>query len=137
MKGVVSATTAGFNTLVAIILRLCASRHDKLAFSNWTSPTLSDDQKLYAAQNAYANLQIWLYLSTEKSVGLPVERAVTGEKVSLMSGKKIAAYGTLADQPHKMTVPAHLSVTLYRKVRNTRFYILPLLACQRTPADGK
>jgi hypothetical protein len=32
---------------------------------------------------------------------------------------------------------AHLSVTLYRKVRNTRFYILPSLACQRTPADGK
>jgi hypothetical protein len=40
-------------------------------------------------------------LSAEKSVGLPVDKAVTGEMVSLMSGKRIAAYGILADQPYK------------------------------------
>jgi hypothetical protein len=104
LKGAVLATTANLDTLTAVILQCHTSGSAEMALSDWTSPSLTTDQKYFVALEAYANLQIWSYLSAERSVGLPVDKAVTGEMVSLMSGKKIAAYGILADQPHKKTI---------------------------------
>jgi len=104
LKGAVSAATASLDTLTAVILWCHTSGSAEMALSDWTSPSLTTDQKYCVALEAYENLQIWSYLSAERSVGLPVDKAVTGEMVSLMSGKKIAAYGILADQPCKKTV---------------------------------
>ena len=66
--------------------------------------TLTDDHQIYAAQFAHAYFEIWSTLSREHSVGMPVEKAVKGQLVSLMSGKKIAALGVLANQPSVVSV---------------------------------
>jgi hypothetical protein len=104
LKGAVSSADANLATLVAVVLRCRIEKHDGLTFADWSMPKLSDDHQIYAALFAYAPLQMWLALSSKLSVNLPVERAVRGQLVSLMSGRKIAAYGILADQPAKISV---------------------------------
>jgi hypothetical protein len=104
LKGAIASAGVSLPTLSAIVLRHRMS-HENLLISDWSSPMLTDDQGIYAAREAYANLHIWLGLSAKPSVGVLIDNAVPGQLVSIMSGKKIAAYGVLAAQPLKLTVP--------------------------------
>lgn len=105
LKGAVSGANADIATLIAVVFHCCIPKHDHLIFADWSMSNLPDDHQIYAALFAYAPLQIWSALSIKHSVNLPVENAVRGQLVSLMSGRKIAAYGVLAHQPAKISVP--------------------------------
>jgi hypothetical protein len=104
LKGTVSNASVDLVTLTGVVQRCRFIKHNSISFADWSMLTLPDDYQIYAAQFAHAYLEIWSTLSREHSVGMPVEKAVKGQLVSLMSGKKIAAYGVLADQPSMVSV---------------------------------
>jgi len=105
LKGAVTSASANLATITTAVLNHCMVQEDKFSNINWSSPSLPDAQE-YAGILAYAHHEIWLTLSQNASVGLPVQYGVTGQLVSLMSGKQISAYGVILDHPStiKLTV---------------------------------
>jgi hypothetical protein len=110
LKGAVTSASANLATITAAVLNHCMVQEDKFFNINWSSPSLPDDAQEYAGILAYAHHEIWLTLSQNASVGLPVQHGVTGQLVSLMSGKQISAYGVILDRPStiKLTVGDNL-----------------------------
>ena len=104
LKGAILNDNADLAALNAVVLRCRIPKHQSLPFADWSMSTLGDDHQNYAALFAYAVHQIWIALSTKLSVNMPLGKAIRGQLVSLMSGKKIAAYGIVADQPAKVSV---------------------------------
>ena len=106
LKGAVTSASANLATITAAVLNHWMVQADEFSHIDWSSPSLSDDAQEYAGILAYAHHQIWLTLSQNASVGLPIQHGVTGQLVSLMSGKQISAYGVLLDRPPtiKLTV---------------------------------
>jgi len=106
LKGAVTSASANLATITAAVLNHRLVQADKFSNIDWSSPSLPDDAQEYAGILAYAHHQIWLTLSQNASVGLPIQHGVTGQLVSLMSGKQISAYGVLLDRPPtiKLTV---------------------------------
>jgi len=105
LKGTVSSANVDLATLVGVVQQCRFVKHNSLSFADWSMITLSNDHQIYAAQFSHAYLEIWSTLLREHSVGMPVEKAVKRQLVSLMSGKKIVACGVLADQPPMVSVP--------------------------------
>ena len=101
-----TSASANLATITAAVLNHWMVQADEFSHIDWSSPSLSDDAQEYAGILAYAHHQIWLTLSQNASVGLPIQHDVTGQLVSLMSGKQISAYGVLLDRPPtiKLTV---------------------------------
>ena len=104
LKGAVSSANVDLATLAGVVQCHRFVKHNSLSIVDWSMLTLTNDHQIYAAQFAHAYLEIWSTLSREHSVGMPVEKAVKGQLVSLMPGKKIAAFGVLADQPSVVSV---------------------------------
>ena len=106
LKGAVTSASANLATITAAVLNHRMVQADKFSNIDWSSPSLPDDAQEYAGILAYAHHQIWLTLSQNASVGLPIQHGVVGQPVSLMSGKQISAYGVLLNRPPtiKLTV---------------------------------
>ena len=66
--------------------------------------TLSDDQYLYAAHDAYASLCIWQHLVMKSTVGLPVTNFTSGVLVDICGGHRIVARGQILEQPKTVTI---------------------------------
>jgi hypothetical protein len=99
LKGAVTSASANLATITAAVLSHRMVQEDKFSNIDWSLPSLPDDAPEYAAILAYAHHEIWLTLSQNASVGLPIQHGMTGQLVSLMSGKQISAYGVLLDRP--------------------------------------
>ena len=106
LKGAVISAYANLTTITAAVLNHRMVQADKFSNIDWSSLSLPDDAQAYAGLLAYAHHQIWLSLSQNASVGLPIQHGITGQLVSLMSGKQISAYGVLHNRPPtiKLTV---------------------------------
>lgn len=73
--------------------------------SEWGLPTLTDDQKQYAALDAYVALQIFDILKNSEKVGQPLSVATqVGELVSLYVQRHEVAHGEIVAQPAKYDV---------------------------------
>lgn len=55
--------TIGLQTAVAVVLGQYLQKSKKTTLSNWSASPLSTAQKLYAANDAYASLRVYLQLS--------------------------------------------------------------------------
>jgi hypothetical protein len=99
LRGAVTSASANLSTITAAVLNHCTVQADKFANIDWSLPSLPDDAQEYAGLLAYSHHQIWLRLSQNASVGLPIQNGVTRQLVSLMSGKQISAYGVLLNRP--------------------------------------
>jgi hypothetical protein len=110
LKGAVTSASANLATITAAVLNHRMVQEDKFSNIDWSSPSPPDDAQQYAGILAYAHHEIWLTLSQNASVGLPIQHGVTGQLVSLMSGKQVSAYGVLLDHPKtiKLTVGDNL-----------------------------
>ena len=106
LKGAVTSAFANLATITAAVLNHRMVQEDKFSNIDWSLPSLPDDAQEYAGIIAYAHHEIWLTLSQNASVGLPIEHGTTGQLVSLMSGRQISAYGVILDRPQtiKLTV---------------------------------
>jgi hypothetical protein len=99
LKGAVISASANVATITAAVLSHRMVQEDKFSNIDWSLPSLPDDAPEYAGLLAYAHHEISLTLSENASVGLPIHHGMTGQLVSLMSGKQISAYGVLLDHP--------------------------------------
>src|SRR6202050_712937 len=99
LKGAMTSASENLATITAAVLNHRLVQADKFSNIDWSSPSLPDDAQEYAGILAYSHHQIWLRLSQNASVGLPIQCGVTGWLVSLMSGKQISAYGVLLKWP--------------------------------------
>ena len=84
--------------IVAATLQKYLSKESRA--SEWAVVTLNDDQKQYAALDAYVALMIWEVLETFEETGKPLSSATkVGELVSLYVRKQEVARGIIVEQP--------------------------------------
>ena len=97
-KNVVPNGKASLAEIVAATLQKYLSKESRV--SEWAAITLNDDQKQYAALDAYATLMVWEVLETFEEAGKPLSSATkVGELVSLYVRKQEVARGIIVEQP--------------------------------------
>ena len=97
-KNVVPNGKASLAAIVAATLQKHLSKES--CASEWAAITLNDDQKPYAALDAYVALMVWEVLETFGEVGKPLSSATkVGELVSLYVRKQEVAHGIIVEQP--------------------------------------
>ncbi len=96
------------SSLVSVCLKRRLIKDDAICLSQWSSSALTQEQKMYAAHDAYASLQVWHSLSLQTSVGLPITSKEAGQHVGLYYARKLVAQGHIPDQP-----PNHILSILY------------------------
>ena len=104
MKGLVSDARVSLGTLTGICLRHSLQKTNALRLSRWSEPSLSEEQYIYAARDAYASLCIWQHLVTKPTVGLPVTDFIDGVHVDIRGGRSIVAHGQIITQPSMVTI---------------------------------
>ena len=97
-KNVVPNGKASLAAIVAATLQKYLSKESRA--SEWATITLNDDQKQYAALDAYVALMIWEVLENFEEAGKPLSSATkVGELVSLYVRKQEVARGIILEQP--------------------------------------
>ncbi|KAL0956749.1 hypothetical protein HGRIS_002868 [Hohenbuehelia grisea] len=105
--------------LTAIVLRQHLTPPPDLYRHSWSADHLVMSQRTFAALEAYASWKIWKSLSSLPSVGLSLDKTnlIVGQPVSLYSGKKVVAHGSVVIQPLDLNVackneePRRLTIT--------------------------
>jgi hypothetical protein len=86
-KNAVVDANASLASITAVTLQQNLSKD--VCSSEWTAPTLTEDQIEYAALDAWVSFLIWDVLKTQKNVGEALKAASpVGQLVSLLSRKK-------------------------------------------------
>jgi len=102
-KNAVVDANASLASITAVTLQQNLSKD--VRSSEWTAPTLTEDQIEYAALDAWVSFPIWDVLKTQKNVGEALEAASpVGQLVSLLSRKKEVARGVIVPQPLVFTI---------------------------------
>ncbi|PPQ83062.1 hypothetical protein CVT25_005220 [Psilocybe cyanescens] len=102
-KNVVLNGKASLAAIVAATLQQHLSKECRS--SEWAAPILNDDQKQYAALDAYAALMVWEVLETFEETGKPLSATTkVGELVSLYVQKQEVAWGKIIEQPLSFTI---------------------------------
>jgi hypothetical protein len=91
MKGLVSDARVSLGALTGICLCRSLQKTNALRLSRWSESSLSEEQYLYAARDAYASLCIWQHLVSKPTVGLPVTHFTSGVHVDIRGGRSIVA----------------------------------------------
>ena len=105
-----SSATADLSTISAAVLSCQMLSSNNYAHIDWSWDAPTHDQLEYACLIAYASYCLWSILSQNACVGIPGQGGFTGQLVSLMSGRKIAAYGTLLNHSKTISIPVGGSV---------------------------
>ncbi|KAG6818808.1 hypothetical protein H0H93_001463 [Arthromyces matolae] len=106
LKGKASNSMPSLAALSGLILQKRITKSDSIRCSRWSNLNLSQEQITYAATDAYACWCIWKSLSCLPSVGQHItSEHMPGQLVTLHSGKKAVALGTLMDAPDLVSVP--------------------------------
>lgn len=97
-KNAVLDGRASLATIAAATLHGYLSKECRL--SEWSNPSLTDEQKEYAALDAYVALEIWKVLGAQTQYGQPISPVIqVGQLISLYVRKQEVAQGTIVDQP--------------------------------------
>ena len=96
-RGFVENGQASLAALVAAVLNERMPKDDGARFSAWDAGELSDEQKTYAALDAWASLVVTraALLLPDRTMRLTAETALPGDKVDLVIGKKTVASGEI------------------------------------------
>ncbi|KDQ63989.1 hypothetical protein JAAARDRAFT_43247 [Jaapia argillacea MUCL 33604] len=96
LKGVTTTTQTSTSALSGIILKRSLDRPSTIHLSKWSLFPLSEEQKRFAALDAYTSLCIWKQLFTMVSVNQPVLNPEHGQLVNILGGrKKVVAHGKI------------------------------------------
>ena len=97
-KNAVSDGRASLATIAAATLHGHLSK--ECQSSEWSNPSLTDEQKEYAALDAHIALQIWEILEIKMQFGQPIPHAMqVGQLISLYVRKQEVAQGIVVEQP--------------------------------------
>ena len=126
-KNVVPNGKAPLAEIVAATLQKYLSKESRA--SEWATITLSDEQKQYAALDAYVALMIWEVLETFEEAGKSLSSATKiGELVSLYVQKQEVACGIIVEQPVyfliQNSLPNEEPISLNVSTTKTRALIL-------------
>lgn len=103
MKNVVAKGTASLADIAAATLLGQLSKETHV--STWSSTQLSEEQKYYAALDAWIALDILRVLSTRLTVGEPLHKAASvGQLIGIFVHHHQVAAGVLVEQPKQFTV---------------------------------
>ncbi|KAL0956752.1 hypothetical protein HGRIS_002871 [Hohenbuehelia grisea] len=107
--------------LTAIVLRQHLTPPPDLYRHSWSADHLVMSQRTFAALEAYAS---WKSLSSLPSVGLSLDKTnlIVGQPVSLYSGKKVVAHGSVVIQPLDLNVACKNEEP--RRMKNTQCRIV-------------
>src|SRR5882762_8366201 len=114
-RNVVSSGNASLAAITAVTLNKNLSKDPRI--SEWSAPELSDEQKDYAALDAWIVLSIYDYLQKGPASGLPLKSAAcVNQAVSLFWKKQEVAKGVIIEQPRdfivERTSPVNMSVKI-------------------------
>jgi ribonuclease D len=94
---------ASLATITAATLGLNLSK--EACSSEWGALMLSEEQKHYAALDAWISLEIWRSLKDQPNHGSPLKSAApVGQKISVYERKQEVARGVIVVQPHQFSL---------------------------------
>ncbi|KAJ7174303.1 hypothetical protein C8R46DRAFT_88386 [Mycena filopes] len=106
-KNAVPKGTASLSAITAAVLNVHLSKEGRE--SPWDAPSLSADQRNYAASDAWVSLEIWRTLKDCASIGLPLSIAgPVGQAVSVYLWKQEVAQGIVVPQPRQFPISVGL-----------------------------
>src|SRR5882762_6645362 len=99
-KNVISDAWLGLGDICAAVLHQSLDKSNPVCLgSNWNCPTLSDEQIQYASQDAYASLQIYLWLSKMTTSALVLDSALPGTPIFVHHDDgKLISHGILSQE---------------------------------------
>jgi len=106
-KNVVPNGKASLAKIVAATLQKYLSKESRS--SEWAAAMLDDDQRQYAALDAYVALMVWEVFETFEETGKPISAATkVGELISLYVRKQEVAQGSIVEQPRSFSIQSPL-----------------------------
>jgi|SRR5882762_1030821 len=99
-KNVISDAWLGLGDICAAVLHQSLDKSNSVHLGfDWNRPTLSDKQIQYASQDAYASLQIYLWLSKMTTSALVLDSALPGTLISVhRDDGKLISHGILSQE---------------------------------------
>jgi hypothetical protein len=102
-KNVVTNGNASLAAITAAALHFSLSKESRS--TEWTASELSEDQKVYAALDAWVALEIWRTIKDNNTQGLALTVAApVGQPVALCICKQEVAYGFISQQPSQFPI---------------------------------